>query len=85
MGSPAVSGSNNLSISLITWVFFFHRLAPTACFPDPVHIHILREQLTAPFGYGVRIQLQKFGNLLISAATQLERLQAGVQPALLFV
>jgi hypothetical protein len=45
----------------------------------------MRYQLAAPLGHGVRIQVQPFGNLLIPSAAQLERLQAGIQPALLFI
>jgi hypothetical protein len=53
--------------------------------PDPVHGHILRYKLASPLGHRVRVQLEKFGNLMVPATTQLERLQAGVQTPLLFV
>jgi hypothetical protein len=52
---------------------------------NPVPFHILGHQLASPFGHRVRVQLQKFGDLPISAAPQLERLQTRVQAPLLFV
>src|SRR5215472_15250005 len=73
MGSPAVSGSSNFSISAITSGVFFHRLAPRAGFADPVHSHILSQQLASSFGHRVRVQLEKVGDLLVAAAAQLER------------
>ncbi len=69
MGSPAVPCSNSLSIWVIT----------------AGHFHIVGHQLASPFGHRVRIQLQKLGNLEVSAAAQFERLQAGIQSPLALV
>src|SRR5215831_2899023 len=84
-GSPAVSGSNNLSIARITSGVFF----PSACAHRPLSGSAPHPHHALPVGGALWPRcadpVAAIRHLLISPATQLERLQAGVQPALLFV
>jgi hypothetical protein len=45
----------------------------------------MSQQLLSSAGHGVRIQIEEVGQLMIAATAQLQRLQSGIQSALLLV
>ena len=57
---------------------FFHRLAPAAGSAHAIHCHVLSQQLLSSPGYGVRIEVEEFGQLAIAATAQLQRLQSDI-------
>jgi hypothetical protein len=64
---------------------FFHGLASPAGFADAIEGDVLLQQLRSSTAHGVRIQAEKLGQFLVAAMPELERFQAGVQAALLFI
>lgn len=64
---------------------FFHPLASSSRLADTFELEILLDQLPPPCGHGIRIHADECGDPLISAIAQFERLQSGIQAALLFI
>ena len=85
MGSPAVSCSSRMSIFWTTSGVFFQGLSSPTGFTDATPLDLLNEQLLPAAGHGVRVEAEELCQDGIATVAELERLQSGIQAALLFI
>jgi hypothetical protein len=64
---------------------FFQRLAPTTGFADTVYCQVLFQQFASPLGHCVSVHADEFGDPLIAAVAEFERLQPRIQATLPFI
>lgn len=85
MGSPAVSSASRRSMWIKSSGVFFQRRAARCRPADARAGDVLRQQLVPAARDGMRINAEKRREARIAAVPQFERLEAGVEAALLFI
>ena len=75
----------NSSMRAITSASCFRRLAPASRPADSLALDVLRKELAASQGDGIRVEPEQLGHAAVCAVTELEGFETGMEPALPFV